>query len=59
MPKPTKSYWNPLLSENQDRWKPVAGMEISEPGQATGNATKHSRSSRGANSRGNTESHGN
>jgi len=26
MSKSTKTYWNPLLSENKLRWKPVAGM---------------------------------
>jgi len=40
MPKATETYRNPLLSEKQDRWKPVAGMEISDPGQATGKRNK-------------------
>ena len=27
MPKSTVTYWNPLLSENKDQWKPIDGME--------------------------------
>lgn len=27
MPKTTETYWNPLLSANTHRWKPVDGME--------------------------------
>jgi len=27
MSKSTETYWNPLLSENKLRWKPVAGMQ--------------------------------
>jgi len=27
MPKSTVTYWNPLLSENKDQWKPIEGME--------------------------------
>ena len=27
MPKTTRTYWNPLLAENRDRWSPVPGME--------------------------------
>lgn len=25
--KSTTTYWNPLLEQNSDKWKPVAGME--------------------------------
>jgi hypothetical protein len=27
MAKSTVTYWNPLLSENDDRWTPIAGLE--------------------------------
>lgn len=27
MPKTTAEYWNPLYSENQDRWRPIEGLE--------------------------------
>jgi len=27
MPKSTVKYWNPLLSENKNKWKPIDGME--------------------------------
>jgi len=27
MPKATETYWNPLLSLNSYRWKPIDGME--------------------------------
>ena len=27
MPKSTVTYWNPLLAENKDRWRPIDGME--------------------------------
>lgn len=27
MPKTTETYWNPLISENDHCWSPIAGME--------------------------------
>jgi hypothetical protein len=27
MAKTTRMYWNPLLSENRDKWKPIDGLE--------------------------------
>ena len=27
MPKSTETYWNPLFADNNQRWKPVDGME--------------------------------
>ena len=27
MPKSTQTYWNPLVADNNERWKPVEGLE--------------------------------
>jgi hypothetical protein len=27
MPKSTRTYWNPLVPDNADRWTPVTGLE--------------------------------
>ena len=27
MPKTTITYWNPLSSENQEKWRPIEGLE--------------------------------